>query len=143
MRRQKKRQKITVLPGDAPGELKLGWIVREDIGIVVINDYALDRTGEYTEEWENVETDPIILEFGDLVNKRATHCNTIKEYIEAYENHRCEGGIDIVHCNLPKYLKFGFVCRSCRQSWSINLAKVKCEDPIWIERLNSIQTVIA
>jgi len=37
------RQDITVLPADNPKELRLGWIVYEEIGIVVINDYALGK----------------------------------------------------------------------------------------------------
>ena len=39
------RQDITVLPADAPKELRLGWVVYEEIGICVINDYA---TGKIT-----------------------------------------------------------------------------------------------
>lgn len=39
------RQDITVLPADNPKELRLGWVVYEEIGCVVINDYA---TGKIT-----------------------------------------------------------------------------------------------
>jgi len=35
------RQDITVLPADDPKKLRLGWVVYEEIGIVVINDYAV------------------------------------------------------------------------------------------------------
>lgn len=35
------RQDITVLPADDPKNLRLGWIIYEEIGIVIINDYAL------------------------------------------------------------------------------------------------------
>ena len=35
------RQDITVLPADNPKELRLGWVIYEEIGIIVINDYAL------------------------------------------------------------------------------------------------------
>ena len=35
------RQEITVLPADDPKKLRLGWIIYEEIGIVVINDYAV------------------------------------------------------------------------------------------------------
>ena len=34
------RQDITVLPADDPKKLRLGWVIYEEIGIVVINDYA-------------------------------------------------------------------------------------------------------
>ena len=37
------RQDITVLPADDPKKLRLGWIIYEEIGIVVINDYAIAR----------------------------------------------------------------------------------------------------
>ena len=37
------RQDITVLPADDPKKLRLGWVVYEEIGIVVINDYAVAR----------------------------------------------------------------------------------------------------
>ena len=35
------RQDITVLPADNPKELRLGWVIYEEIGIVIINDYSL------------------------------------------------------------------------------------------------------
>lgn len=37
------RQDITVLPADDPKKLRLGWVIYEEIGIVVINDYATAR----------------------------------------------------------------------------------------------------
>jgi len=37
------RQDITVLPADDPKKLRLGWIIYEEIGIVVINDYAVAK----------------------------------------------------------------------------------------------------
>jgi len=37
------RQDITVLPADDPKKLRLGWVIYEEIGIVVINDYAIAR----------------------------------------------------------------------------------------------------
>jgi len=37
------RQDITVLPADDPKNLRLGWVIYEELGIVVINDYALGR----------------------------------------------------------------------------------------------------
>jgi hypothetical protein len=37
------RQDITVLPADNPTKLRLGWVIYEDIGIVVINDYAVSK----------------------------------------------------------------------------------------------------
>jgi len=37
------RQDITVLPADNPKELRLGWIIYEEVGIVIINDYALAK----------------------------------------------------------------------------------------------------
>jgi hypothetical protein len=35
------RQDITVLPADDPKKLRLGWVIYEEIGIVVMNDYAV------------------------------------------------------------------------------------------------------
>jgi len=35
------RQDITVLPADDPKKLRLGWVIYEEIGIVVLNDYAI------------------------------------------------------------------------------------------------------
>lgn len=37
------RQDITVLPADNPKELRLGWVIYEELGIVVINDYAIAK----------------------------------------------------------------------------------------------------
>jgi hypothetical protein len=37
------RQDITVLPADDPKKLRLGWVVYEEVGIVVVNDYAIAR----------------------------------------------------------------------------------------------------
>ena len=37
------RQDITVLPADDPKKLRLGWVIYEEIGIVVINDYAISK----------------------------------------------------------------------------------------------------
>jgi len=34
------RQDITVLPADEPRVLRLGWVIYEEIGLVVINPYA-------------------------------------------------------------------------------------------------------
>ncbi len=37
------RQDITVLPADDPRRLRLGWVIYEEVGIVVINDYAVSK----------------------------------------------------------------------------------------------------
>jgi len=37
------RQDITVLPADDPKKLRLGWVVFEEVGFGVINDYAISR----------------------------------------------------------------------------------------------------
>lgn len=37
------RQDITVLPADDPKKLRLGWVIYEEIGIVVINTYAVAK----------------------------------------------------------------------------------------------------
>jgi len=34
------RQDITVLPADDPKKLRLGWVIYEEVGIVVVNNYA-------------------------------------------------------------------------------------------------------
>jgi hypothetical protein len=41
------RQDITVLPADDPKKLRLGWVIYEEIGIVVMNDYALSKIEVY------------------------------------------------------------------------------------------------
>jgi hypothetical protein len=45
------RQDITVLPADDPKKLRLGWVIYEEVGIAIINDYALSAvrlTGSVT-----------------------------------------------------------------------------------------------
>lgn len=37
------RQDITVLPADDPKKLRLGWVIYEEIGIVVVNDYSVSK----------------------------------------------------------------------------------------------------
>ena len=37
------RQDITVLPADDPKKLRLGWVIYEEVGIVVVNDYACSK----------------------------------------------------------------------------------------------------
>jgi len=37
------RQDITVLPADDPKKLRLGWVIYEEVGIAVINDYAISK----------------------------------------------------------------------------------------------------
>ncbi len=37
------RQDITVLPADDPKKLRLGWVIYEEIGIVIINNYAVAK----------------------------------------------------------------------------------------------------
>lgn len=37
------RQDITVLPADDPIRISLGWVIYEEVGVVVINDYAVAR----------------------------------------------------------------------------------------------------
>ena len=37
------RQDITVLPADDPKKLRLGWVIFEEIGVVVMNDYAVAK----------------------------------------------------------------------------------------------------
>jgi len=37
------RQDITVLPADDPRKLRLGWVIYEEVGIAVVNDYAISR----------------------------------------------------------------------------------------------------
>ena len=35
--------KFTVLPADDPKKLMLGWTIYEEVGVVIINDYALAK----------------------------------------------------------------------------------------------------
>ena len=35
------RQDITVIPADDPKKLRLGWVIYEEVGIVIVNDYAI------------------------------------------------------------------------------------------------------
>ncbi len=37
------RQDITVLPADDPKKLRLGWVIYEEIGIVIVNDYSVSK----------------------------------------------------------------------------------------------------
>jgi len=37
------RQDITVLPADDPKNLRLGWVIYEELGVVVINDYSIAK----------------------------------------------------------------------------------------------------
>jgi hypothetical protein len=37
------RQDITVLPADDPKRLRLGWVIYEEVGFAVINDYSISR----------------------------------------------------------------------------------------------------
>ena len=37
------RQDITVLPADDPKKLRLGWVIYEEVGIVVVNDYSVSK----------------------------------------------------------------------------------------------------
>lgn len=37
------RQDITVLPADDPKRIRLGWVIYEEVGIVVVNDYAVSQ----------------------------------------------------------------------------------------------------
>jgi len=37
------RQDITVLPADDPKNLRLGWVIFEEIGICIVNDYAIAK----------------------------------------------------------------------------------------------------
>ncbi|MFW6028828.1 MAG: HK97-fold major capsid protein [Halanaerobiales bacterium] len=37
------RQDITVMPADDPKKLRLGWVIYEEVGIVVMNDYAVAK----------------------------------------------------------------------------------------------------
>lgn len=37
------RQDITVLPADDPKKLRLGWVIYEEVGIAIINDYAIAK----------------------------------------------------------------------------------------------------
>lgn len=37
------RQDITVLPADNPKELRLGWVIYQEIGIAILNDYACGK----------------------------------------------------------------------------------------------------
>jgi hypothetical protein len=45
------RQDITVLPADDPKKLRLGWVIYEEVGVAIINDYAISAvylTGSVT-----------------------------------------------------------------------------------------------
>lgn len=37
------RQDITVLPADNPQALRLGWVIYEEVGIVIVNDYSISK----------------------------------------------------------------------------------------------------
>ena len=35
------RQDITVLPADDPAKLRIGWVIYEEVGVAIINDYSI------------------------------------------------------------------------------------------------------
>lgn len=37
------RQDITVIPADDPRKIRLGWVIYEEVGVVVVNDYAVAK----------------------------------------------------------------------------------------------------
>ena len=37
------RNDITILPADDPSKLELAWKIYEEVGVVVVNDYAVSR----------------------------------------------------------------------------------------------------
>ena len=37
------RQDITVLPADDPKKIRLGWVIYEEVGICILNDYAVAK----------------------------------------------------------------------------------------------------
>lgn len=37
------RQDITVLPADDPKRLRLGWVIYEEVGVVIVNDYSISK----------------------------------------------------------------------------------------------------
>ena len=37
------RQDIQVIPADKPEELRLGWVIYEEIGLAVVNDMAVSK----------------------------------------------------------------------------------------------------
>ena len=57
------RQDITVLPPDDPKEAKLGWVIYEEVGLVIVNDYAVTKIDvRQPFRWVDVET-PVIMPF--------------------------------------------------------------------------------
>lgn len=65
------RQDITVLPADEPRSLSLGWTIHEEIGVAVINDYAVAR-------FEIVDAD----EVWNVAE------NALYEYLDAYSYYK-------------------------------------------------------
>lgn len=37
------RDDVVILPADDPKKMKMGWVIHEEIGIVVLNDYAIAK----------------------------------------------------------------------------------------------------
>jgi hypothetical protein len=37
------RRDLTVLPADNPDKLRMGWLIYEEVGIMIVNDYAKAR----------------------------------------------------------------------------------------------------
>lgn len=49
------RDDITILPADDPKKLRLGWVVFEEVGEAVINNYAIDRIEVETRTQEDIK----------------------------------------------------------------------------------------
>ena len=48
------RDDITVLPADDPKKLRLGWVIHEEVGVVIINDYAITNITMEPPEVEDI-----------------------------------------------------------------------------------------
>ncbi len=64
---------IEVLPADDPKKIRLGWIIHEEVGIVIINDYAITNITMTPEVIEDVVPEIIDIDmshlFDDIENR--------------------------------------------------------------------------
>lgn len=92
------RTELTVLPADEPKKLKLGWIVKETVGIGVINPFGMGAYNGYKH---------VFAEFSD----HQEDIKKVEEYILEQIRNRPERMKDLAkvlqeHPEYHRYLKF-------------------------------------
>ena len=65
------REDITILPADDPKNLRMGWVIHEEIGVAVINNYATAKIVIPEARFKSVKrsADPLV-EIEDFIDER-------------------------------------------------------------------------